>query len=133
MESTEVKNSILEQMISGNLSEAEMLERDHSVTAMDVSSIAEKAIGELMKSKKYQLAFQLAEHFELSSDKQIDAVNAQFRSLIINKEFNKAIVWGTKYKMPENEIRTAGIKAFNEALDETQEECVRPGPLASRS
>ncbi len=113
MDPTEVKNSIFEQMISGNLSHAEMLEQEHSVTAMDASSIAEKAFDELMKSKKYQLA----EHFELSSDRQIDAVNAQFRSLIVNKEFNKAIEWGTKFKMPENEIRTADIKAFKDALD----------------
>jgi len=117
VDSTSINNSILEQMISGNLSEAKMLERENSVTAMDASSIAEIAFEELMKLKEYQLAFQLAEHFELSSDRRIDAVNAQFRSLIVNKEYYKAIEWGKKYKMPENEIRIAGIKAFNEALD----------------
>ncbi len=117
IESAELKQSLLEQMVGGNFSEAEMLEKDHSVSAIEVIGIAEKAFLELMKTKKYNLAYKLGENYGLPSELRIEAVNSQFRLYIANKEFDKAVEWGRKYKIPESEIINAGVKAFNEALD----------------
>ena len=117
IESAELKQSLLEQMIGGNFSEVEMLGKDHAVSAIEVIGLAEKAFHELMKAKKYNLAFKLGENYDLQTELRIEAVNSQFRLYLANKEFDNAIEWGRNYKIPETEIRNAGVKAFNEALD----------------
>ncbi len=67
-----------------------MLEKDNSVSAIEVIGIAEKAFQGLMKTKKYNLAYKLGENYSLPTELRIEAVNSQFRLYIANKEFGKA-------------------------------------------
>jgi len=114
---TKVKKDIFEQIVNGNLIQADALKKNNGLSVVDIKDIVEKAFHELIKSKNNLLAIKVSDHYNFPVSYRLEAVTHEFRNLIKNKAFEKAIEWGLKYNLPINEINNVAVRAFNYALD----------------
>jgi len=116
IDKTAIIKSIYENILEGNFHQAEILEKDNSITTIEIIKIAEKAFKELVKKNQFSLAISISEQYNLPTERRIEAVTAQFRLFNRRGEYEKSIEWGMKYKLPKNEVITVAVKAFDEEV-----------------
>ena len=107
---------IKKELVEGNFDKALIMQREKGILASEITSISHTVFSELITSKEFNIAIELAQLYNLSKDKIDDAVIKGFGSLLGKGEYEKAAQWGMEYKLSSSEILRATVKMFESCL-----------------
>ena len=88
VDNTKTKNTIFELIKNCEFDRAEVLENENSISEMEIGNIASKAFNLFVSQEKYVEAVQIAERYNLPSEKKTEAVSGQFRLFNKNKKYD---------------------------------------------